>query len=154
VESATLLSDLEMALGDNGVSITSSEGLFVLNDAVFGWAGDAFQLEPGKMYMVQTNAACTLTLTGQAPIASDHAVTLIHGYNWIGYVGSASMSLSTALSGLEPEVGDVIMDKENFAIYDAVFGWTGDLNVLEPGKGYMYESKATETKIFYYPSGN
>ena len=47
-----------------------------------------------------------------------------------------------------------IMDKENFAIYDAVFGWTGDLNVLEPGKGYMYESKATETKIFYYPSGN
>jgi hypothetical protein len=59
------------------------------------------------------------------------------------------------MSGYTPTAGDVIKSKSgSYASYSGNLGrWVGDLT-LEPGKGYIYESKATETKTFYYPSGN
>ena len=152
VVSETLLTDLETALGTNGVSIVSNDDAFVYNYGI-GWMGDIEVLEPGKMYMIQTNAACTLTLTGKSPDPADYEITLIQGYNWIGFVGTQSMALITALSGHEPTNGDVIMDSDHFSTYYTGIGWMGDLTTLEPGTGYMYKSNATETKTFYYPSG-
>ena len=152
VVSETLLTDLETALGTNGVSIVSNDDAFVYNYGI-GWMGDIEVLEPGKMYMIQTNAACTLTLTGESPDPADYEITLIQGYNWIGFVGTQSMALTTALSGHEPTNGDVIMDSDHFSTYYTGIGWMGDLTTLEPGTGYMYKSNATETKTFYYPSG-
>ena len=151
VVSETLLTDLETALGTNGVSIVSNDDAFVYNYGI-GWMGDIEVLEPGKMYMIQTNAACTLTLTGKSPDPADYEITLIQGYNWIGFVGTQSMALITALSGHEPTNGDVIMDSDHFSTYYTGIGWMGDLTTLEPGTGYMYKSNATETKTFYFPS--
>ena len=147
------LADLETALGENGVSIMTKDES-VTYYAGYGWWGDDIVIVPGQMYKIQTTTACSITLSGQPAEIMDHAVTLNRGYNWIGYFGAQNMSLVSALANLQPEDGDVIMDKDLSATYYAGYGWWGDLETLVSGKGYLYKSNANVTKTFYYPSSS
>ncbi len=74
---------------------------------------------------------------------------------WFGTLTGITVGQMYAMSGYTPTAGDVIKSKSgSYASYSGNLGrWVGSLT-LEPGKGYIYESKATETKTFYYPSGN
>jgi hypothetical protein len=61
------------------------------------------------------------------------------------------MSVANALSNLNAANGDFIKSKTAFSTYDSG-NWTGGLNNLQPGEGYMYYSSAANTKTFYYPT--
>ncbi len=149
VESETLLNQLETGLGANGVSIISKDES-VTNDAFLGWMGTLTTIEPGKMYKIQTTTNCTFTMSGRTNNPSNHLITINKGYNWIGFTGLQSESLTSALSSLEPEDGDVIMDKDNSSTYYESLGWIGNVTTLEPGKGYMYKSNSNEAKSFHF----
>ena len=149
VESETLLNQLETGLGANGKSIISKDES-VTNDAFLGWMGTLTTIEPGKMYKIQTSTNCTFTMSGQTNNPSNHLITINKGYNWIGFTGLQSESLTSALSSLEPEDGDVIMDKDNSSTYYESLGWIGNVTTLEPGKGYMYKSNSNEAKSFHF----
>ena len=149
VESATLLNQLETGLGANGVSIISKDES-VTNDAFLGWMGTLTTIEPGKMYKIQTTTNCTFIMSGRTNNPSNHLITINKGYNWIGFTGLQSESLTSALSSLEPEDGDVIMDKDNSSTYYESLGWIGNVTTLEPGKGYMYKSNSNEAKSFHF----
>lgn len=63
------------------------------------------------------------------------------------------MSVSQALNGLNATDGDLLKSHEGFFVYYIEgHGWTGGLNSLEPGQGYMYYSYAQETKTLVYPT--
>jgi hypothetical protein len=148
------LADFEAALGNYGVSITSQSGLSVANDANYGWGGDLATIEVGKMYMVQTTEACTITVSGTVADPAAYPITLNPGVNWIGFVGTEGLSLDEALSNLTPNNLDNIKLLNATATYYQGVGWRGSLTTLEPGKGYIYNSKATTPKTFNYPSIN
>ena len=120
-----------------------------------GWFGTLTGITVGQMYKIQTNTSCDISLTGTPVNPSECPIILKPGFTWIGYTPSVSLSVSEAMSGYTPTAGDVIKSKSgSYASYSGNLGrWIGSLT-LEPGKGYIYESKATETKTFYYPSGN
>ena len=147
------LEDLETALGENGVSIMTKDET-VTYYAGYGWWGDDITIVPGQMYKIETATACSITINGQPAEITNYAVTLNKGYNWIGYFGTQNMTVVSALANLQPEDGDVIMDKDLSATYYAGYGWWGDLETLVPGKGYLYKSNANATKTFYYPSSS
>ena len=151
VETATLLSQLENGLGTNGVSIISKDESLTY-DEFLGWIGNDLTIETGKMYKIQTTEDCSFTLTGQIVIPAIQVVTLNSGYNWIGFFGSQNINLEEALSDLQPEVGDVIMDKDHTSTYDETLGWIGNITSLEPGKGYLYKSNAIVVKTFHFPT--
>lgn len=146
----TSLEELENGLGTNGVCIISKDDN-VTYDNTLGWIGE-MTIEPGKMYKIQVISDCSFTLNGVIADPSNHMVNLSNGYNWIGFFGTQSMGLESALSDLQPEDGDVIMDKDLSSTYYESLGWVGDIISLEPGKGYMYKSNANNSKSFHFPS--
>jgi endonuclease I len=145
------LADFEAALGSHGVSITSQDGNSVSNNATYGWGGDLFAIEVGKMYMVHTTEACMVTLSGTFATPSEHPITLNPGNNWIGFVGLEGKSLDEALSNLTPTNLDNIKTRNGSAVYFQGMGWRGSFNTLEPGKGYIYKSNSSQTKTFCFP---
>lgn len=98
---------------------------------------------PGEMYRIQTNAPCTLAVTG-APITTA-TITINRGENWFGYVGTEK-TVTAAFEGFTPAEGDkVVSQNDGFAIYENG-AWVGTLGTLQPGKGYVYVSKDAGTK--------
>ena len=151
VDGAEGLAQMEESLGENGIMIKSRLNGFVTNYGGM-WMGSLESISSEQTYLIQTSAACEMTLTGSAPSPSSHAISLAPGWSWIGYPLDESMDVATALSGLAPTDNDMLKSRDNgFTIYYAGFGWMGSLNTLQPGMGLMYESHNNQTVTLTYP---
>ena len=148
MDGATLLSELEASLGTNGVKILAQNG-DVASYSSHGWAGSLTSIEPGQMYMIQTTGACSFNLEGAA-IDPNQSITLVHGTNWIGFFGTEEIAVSTALSNLQPTIGDKITSQNGDSASYSSHGWGGTLQKLTPGEAYFYESKATGEVTFTF----
>ena len=146
----TNLNDLETALGTNGLSIVSQVGS-VSYLSGYGWDGTLEAIDLARMYEINVNGNVELTLNGLVANPANHEITISNGWNWIGYPVQQSMSLANAFANFTPANGDLIKSKTAFATYENG-NWTGGLNTLDPGYGYMYKSAANTTKTFTYPS--
>ena len=147
----TTLADLEAALGANGLKIMDGNGNYVTYNPVYGWGNNPnLVLVPGQMYKIQTSTACEIELTGEAINPSEVEITLHPGTNWIGFIGSAPVALSAALSNMTPTVGDVISGGGDMYARYTAYGWGGNLTYLVPGEGYIYNSKASTDVTFIY----
>ena len=142
VEREVLLDLMETALGTNGIRIDSQDsGSAEQNDG--SWNGNLSGLTPGQMYKIQANTSCTLSLLG-LPVTTA-MVTISQGENWFGFVGTEK-TITMAFANFTPSEGDkVISQDEGFAVFENG-EWHGTLDTLEPGKGYVYVSNATEPK--------
>ena len=129
------LEQLEAALGTSGLLINSQDGGFA-EYANGSWSGTLTSIEPGKMYKIETSAACSLALTG-APVGNV-SPTILPGHNWIGYTGTQAADIATALGSITPANGDTITDQNgNVSTYNG--SWSGNLTTLQPGHGYVYQ---------------
>ena len=143
----TSLTDLEIALGANGILINSQDGGFVRYEIVEGqghWNGTLQGFVPGQMYKINVQTVTTITLTGTPVTAS--TISILPGYNWLGYTGEAGLSIDKALGeDFTPNDGDKIIGQDGTTQFGST-GWNGDLGSLVPGRGYIYQSTATRTK--------
>ena len=147
------LADFEAALGTYGLNIESQDNELVsYNTNNANWSGTLQTIVVGKMYKVQMSQACTITLNGTLVDPTEYPINLSTGNNWIGFVGTESMTLEQAFSGFTPTDRDVIKSATGKATYYDGYGWQGSLKTLEPCNGYIYKSNATETRTFTYPS--
>ena len=144
------LEQMETSLGDNGLIIKSHSNGFVSNFGTF-WAGSLTSVNNTSTYLIETNAACEMTVTGPATTPSAHPITLPTGWSWIGYPCTSPMSVSTALSGLTPLEDDILKTRDGFATYMTGIGWVGSLETLTPGMGLMFNSHNTNTVTLLYP---
>ena len=136
------LAELEIALGDKGISIMSQEGTVVYDDEDEDWYGDLDELVPGQLYIIQVNDDCNFTLNGNPMASVTITITIVQGYNWFGYIGE-EMSIMQALGSFIPVEGDNIFAEgdEGTAVYDIDDEeWYGDLETLKPNHGYIYYS--------------
>jgi len=136
--------DLETALNDNGLRIKSQD----LGEAQYengSWSNTIESIILGQMYKIETNATCTLTLTGV--LYESATVTIAPGYNWFGFLGEEqSATITQVFADFAPAAGDkIISQNEGFAVFNGT-EWKGTLSTLVPGKGYVYVSNDTQTK--------
>lgn len=115
------------------------------------WDGDAITLNNRDMYKVLTTQEQQLTITGTRPDAQAKAITVRPGWNWMAYNETSVADLTDALAGLDPADGDLVKGKQGFAIYDG-YEWSGSLEAMTPGQGYMYLSQASTVRTFNYPT--
>ena len=80
---------------------------------------------------------------------ADCTITLNPGINWIGFPVNQSMSISDALQGFTPAVGDIIKAFNGMTTFVGN-RWMGTFDTLHPGQGYIYISNATTTKTFTF----
>ena len=144
------LTQLEAALGTNGLTIVSQNGAVSYLPGI-GWDGNINDLDLSQMYMVYASSTIELVLNSDPIDPANTEITLAPGYNWMGYPVLQSLDINDALSDLTPTIGDIIKSERAMAMYTGST-WIGSLTILEPGKGYIYKSNATQEKTFVFPS--
>ena len=124
------------------------------------WAGTLKQVKANTMYKLllteleqSKDLPPYIVIKGQQIKLAETPDTLKKGWNWLPYTPATTMSIGEALAGANPKFGDQVKSQTAFAYYGP-YGWEGDLDALENGKGYLYMSTDTLTKTFVYPSAS
>ena len=149
-----MLDMLKASLGDNAVSIESDGSVTEYLGDDF-WMGDLDDIGVTNeaMYLILTEADCTVELTGLPANPTDHSITINPGYNWIGVPSTEALSIETALAGFGEE-GDQIEGNGQITEYLGDDLWMGDFDALEPGQGYMYLSTSDVEKTLVFQTGS
>ena len=151
------LQQLEESLGHNGLMIKTQTPYVQNYYPSLGydyWFGPLTNvgLTNETSYLLSVSASCEATMTGALASASDHPMTILPGWNWIGYPMTVQQGLSTALVGFTPSANDLIKGQTSSATYYANYGWFPTSFTLVPGQGYMYYSGAEGNKTLTYVS--
>jgi hypothetical protein len=149
----TMLQMVEASLGENGIQIKSSQ-VNTEYDSEWGWFGDLDEegMTNEEMYKIFVIAPCTVTVEGTPANPANHPITINQGWNWIGFPSSVAISLEDAFAGFAQE-GDKIKNRVTQIEYDPEWGWYGDFETLEPGRGYMYYSASSTPRTLVFPAG-
>ena len=118
------------------------------NDPQYGLVGNLSTLEPEQGYKLQMTQMTNNTWSGLTAKPETTTIRLHKGWNWIGYVPTTKQGLANALMTLDASENAVIKTEDDFATYTGG-QWTGSLDELNPGKGYMYY--ADKEVEFTYP---
>jgi len=137
------------ALPGTTISIKSQTQNTSYNPNNNRWVG-SLAWDVAKMYMIKVVAPCEITFEGLPINPSEHPVSILNGANWIGFPLNSSMTLSNAFAGFAIN-GDKIKSQTNNALYNGI-RWQGQLNTLEPNKGYIYISNSSEGRVFTFPT--
>ena len=149
------LDDLKAALveasGSNGNSVISIHSQTQNTTYKRGrWTGQLNTLDLTQMYMINVPVDCEMVLEGMYIDPAEYPVIIKNGDNWIGFPLSEPISINNAFAGFA-ENGDIIQSQTAFAVY--TYGmWRGTLTTLEPGQGYIYQSAASEERVFVFPT--
>ena len=97
------------------------------------------------MKRLLTIMVCLLAMISESLNAKAQEVTFLlrPGWNWIAYPYPESASIETAFGDFEPVSGDIIESEFEYSEYFEGYGWFGEIQNLEPGKGYIYYSNRT-----------
>ena len=145
------LEQLETTLGDACVRI-QSRNQYIDNYGSF-WYGTLSEITNEQSYRIRTNAECNAVVVGSETVPMNHPITIVNGWNWVGFPSSNSIDVGTAMGGIDAEMDDQIKGRHNYASYLGYGLWYGTLTTLEPGQGYMYKSNGNETKTLVYQTG-
>lgn len=145
-----LMSSVSSTTGD--VVISNSD--YDQFDSGLGWLGNISQSAGffnNQSYKMKKTNLDTLIHIGER-INPDSLIAKINvqpGWNWIGYVSTKNVAVNEALGNYNAVTGDLIKSQYEFAYYDNLIGWTGNLTYMKPTMGYML--KSTSTSSFNYP---
>lgn len=120
-----------------GDIIKSQDG-FAQYTQGLGWVGSLQTIENDKAYLIKIAATSdVLCLVGQPVDAPLNAIALTPGWNWIGYTSQTEDEVVDALDNINFAQNDLIRSQvDGFAQYDGAAWSSGNLQMLEPGKGY------------------
>ena len=142
----------EARLKDHDTGTSYSNGTY--------WAGTLKQVKANTMYKLllteleqSKELPPYIVIQGRQIKLDETPDTLKKGWNWLPYTPATTMSIGEALASANPKKGDQVKSQTAFAYYSN-YGWEGDLDALESGKGYLYMSTDTLTKTFVYPSAS
>lgn len=146
-----LPADLASVMNDYAeyITIVKNRTSFAMSDGTH-YEGSLASIRGAKLYMMYAAAATTFTTHGQPISAEEGKQTITKNWNWIGNPSQTTLSLDRALAGMDPETDDLIKSRTAFAIYNG-YTWEGTLTSIEPGKGYLYHSVASNAKTLIYP---
>lgn len=119
----------------------------LIYDPACGLIGNLSELSPSEGYRLQLKKNATYSWTGIARLPSLMPIQLYNGWNWIGFLPAAAMTVDQAFAGFTPSEGDCVVGQKGFSTYTGE-GWTGTLVSMAPGQAYHYHSAVT-TQMAY-----
>ena len=116
---------------------------------------EGYSITPQRSYRVYVKNYVNVEIKGY-PLRDENQrkITVEQGWNNIGYTPMVNLPVTTALADYAASNGDVVKSREEFAIYtkESVGGgyWSGSLQYMKPGEGYMlYRHGESKVKFFY-----
>ncbi len=141
---------LTEGLGELGIQVKSQ---FAFSNYETGdWSGGLNTVSTGNMYMIKMSEPIELGMSGIIVEPSEFPIVLSRNWKWIPYPVSVPMDVTTAFAEFTPHDGDIVKSQEGFTQYYEGLGWSGSLNTMTPGEGYMYQNTSGEEKTLYYPT--
>ena len=150
-EDASLGSILE-SVGESATFISSQSSGTAQNYGDYGWYGGLTELDPTQMYKLQMTAAADLNITGMPVDVASTPISLIAGWNWIGYLPQNAGDLGEALASVGELATFISSQSSGTAQNYGDYGWYGGLATLEPGNGYLLSMSAPGELV--YPEFN
>jgi hypothetical protein len=147
-ENPDILTQMKQSLSTTGEIIKGRDAYIQQPN----WSGTLTEISEKSMYSVRTTDNHSLVLTGQYANPATTPIEIAQGWNHIGYIPAFTMTIKSALAGLNAQTGDQIKGQTGFATYAGSSGWIGNLSFMQSGKGYMYYSGNSTTQTFNYPS--
>ena len=150
---ADLQNALKATLGNNAsITIKSQTQSCQLKRG--SWTGSLTSMDVALMYKIVVDAACEFTLEGAPINPAEHPITINPGATvWIGYPLSEGMAVADAFTSSFIVNSDQLKS-QTLSTQVKRGNWNGQLNILEPGQGYIFKSASTETRTFTFPSGS
>jgi hypothetical protein len=137
------ISSVLETLGDNALFVTSqSFGTATNYGSDYGWYGSLDMIEPSQMYKLQLSEPAELVVTGVPVDVVETPINLIAGWNWLGYLPQGSTDLSNALSSVVDVATFISSQADGTAQNYGEYGWFGQLEYLNPGKGYLLNTSS------------
>ena len=126
--------------------LTQTQELF--NDPKLGFVGGIDNVSAVSAMKIKAKSASSLPIAGEQLNPASCSFDLEQGWNWLGYPLTQTMKLDEALSYLDVEEGDYITNLSGgYAEYNNG-AWVGDLQTMEPGKGYLYKSVSSKSFVY------
>ncbi len=121
----------------DGDLISTLDGKYAQFASFEGWQGTLKTIEPGVTYKLHVHSNATLKVKGKP---ASNAITINQGWNPLGFLGKEPKPLGEALSNYEAAENDILRSQSRVATYSGG-QWQGELQVMEPGKGYFLKSQ-------------
>ncbi len=115
----------------------------------FGWFGTLSVIDPKKLYKLKVQNASNVNFCGIPVDNNVTQISLVTGWNWIGYLPQSPIPVNTALASYSSANLDYIKNHTNSSTYYAGSGWFGSLTNMSPGEGYMI--KVANPGTLQYP---
>ena len=120
----------------------------LVNDPVYGFVGKLLTINPEDGYKLYVDEDTRFGYSGEVADPENKSINLEKGWNWIGYLPIAALSVNDAFKFLTPSENDLVKSLEEFSTYNGE-KWIGTLDHMKPGVGYMYYSN--QKTSFNYP---
>lgn len=146
------LAAVEEALGSNGNLIKNMDEFVTYTEGT--WYGTLQSIDVERMYQIKASCNGTFSLTAEAVQPEDHPITLVNGWNWIGYPCTTENDAAAALSEFQATNEDIMKSYDAMITYIEGYGWWGTLGKLTPGTGYMYKSNNAANQTLTYCQGS
>ena len=110
-------------------------------DPDLGLVGNLLSINAAETMKLLAPATAEKAFAGEQYNPTATQIELVRGWSWLGYPLGTALSLNDALALLEPDTDDCIETLDGgFATYTADGEWTGSLQLMQPGRGYLYKS--------------
>jgi hypothetical protein len=116
------------------------------------WSSGITSIDFMRMYQMKTSKIDTIVFSGTDLVPEDNPITLVTGWNHIGYIPDLTMDVSDALRNFAPKESDIIKSQTAFSMYDDRTGWIGTLDVMRPGEGYKFKVSEESSAQLKYPN--
>ena len=113
------------------------------------WSTGITSIDFKRMYQMKTSKIDTIVFSGSDLVPEDNPVTLVTGWNHIGYIPDLTMDVTNALRNFVPTASDIIKSQSAFSMYDSRTGWIGTLDVMRPGEGYKFKINGSAAELKY-----
>ena len=116
------------------------------------WRDQNFVWDVAKMYMIVAPEDCEIALTGEPINPADHPITIApNAPTWIGFPFAESKTPAQAIPAGFAVNGDIIKGMGGNIRYNNGSWRAQGMNILEPGKGYIYNSKSAVSRTLVFP---
>lgn len=110
-------------------------------DPDLGLVGNLLSINAAETMKLLAPTSAEKAFAGEQYNPTATQIELVRGWNWLGYPLGTALSLNDALALLEPDTDDCIETLDGgFATYTADGEWAGSLQLMQPGRGYLYKS--------------
>jgi hypothetical protein len=95
---------------------------------------ELMNMEAGRGYWIEMNESATLVISGSTP---SNSVSLINGWNLVGYNSLTSQPIANAVSSIEGKYVSIhVFEDGSWKVYDPANPGISDLTTMQPGYGY------------------